>query len=108
MYASTNTQMCHLDIVRVKTFKVSLPGATLLSSFFRALASSISLSVKKKVFGDSGRPGKTKKPINAMGTVMMPSIMKSHLLKRSASVVCPDQGQTYLQPARPWTPFRFV
>ena len=64
---------------RVKTFNVILPGATFLSSFLRALASSMSLSVKKNVFGDSGRPGNTKNPTNAIGTVMIPSIMKSHL-----------------------------
>ena len=59
-----------------------------LNLFF---ASSMSVSLKKIVFGYSGIPGKTRNPTKAIGIVIMPSMMKSHL-----------------QPLRPLTPLRFV
>lgn len=67
------------------------PAGAVLLSFILFLASSISFSSKKNVFGDCGIPEKAINPMKAMGMVMMPSIIKSHF-----------------QPLRHPTPLRFV
>lgn len=71
--------MCHLFKVRLNTSRPSFPGRLMFALARRSLASAMSFAFRYQGFGESGIPGNTRKPMNATGIVMMPSMIKSHL-----------------------------